>query len=229
MPLKDSWSKRHEKEPRPERGSTRQKEAPKAPTKPPDEERNALREAHPELARAHTRFLDELGLSADDADILSGDVRLVAFFDEALSSHPEGAQSVANWIVNEVLRETKETPLDSLALGPKEVGTLAKLFDEGTISSRVAKDVFEQMLSTGGDPARIVEEKGLEQIGDPARIAQIVEEVIASNAAQAEQYRGGKRQLLGFFIGKVMQASRGKADPEKTRSILLEKLDVPTS
>ena len=101
---------------------------------------------------------------------------------------------------------------------------LVALMDDNTISSRAGKDVFEAMLATGDAPAKIVEEKGLTQISDPAKLAEIIDGVIQANAAQAEQYRAGKTQLLGFFVGQVMKASRGKADPQATREVLLEKL-----
>ncbi len=230
VPLKDSWAKikakQHEDDGKGEEHAPAPDETPKGtvPKKAPEEARNELRAANPRLAGAYERFQSEYELSKADADILTGDEELVDFFEEAVAAHPDSPQSVANWVVNELLREIKDTPLDDLPLTASDVGALARLFDEGTISSRAAKDVFGIMLEEGGDPEAIVEEKGLTQISDPDKIAEIIDEVIEANTEQVEQYRDGKTNLLGYFIGQVMKASRGKADPEKTRAILQEKL-----
>jgi glutaminyl-tRNA synthetase len=230
--LKDSWTRQNSdtdeassNNREEERAEKQQKKeaAAQAPKKPRSEERDKIRAEDPLLAERYERYKGELGLDHDDADILTGERELSDFFEGALQAH-QNAKSVANWVINELMRELKDTPLAELAFSASALGELVALMDDNTISSRAGKDVFEAMLATGDAPAKIVEEKGLTQISDPAKLAEIIDGVIQANAAQAEQYRAGKTQLLGFFVGQVMKASRGKADPQATREVLLEKL-----
>ena len=232
VPLKDSWSRKNSEaeepaknreEARAEKQQQKKEAAAQTPEKPRSEERDKIRAEDPLLAERYERYKGELGLDHDNADILTGERALSDFFEGALEAH-DNAQSVSNWVINELMRELKDTPLDELAFSAAALGELVALMDDNTISSRAGKDVFEAMLATGDAPAKIVEEKGLTQISDPAKLAEIIDGVIEANAAQAEQYRAGKTQLLGFFVGQVMKASRGKADPQATREVLLEKL-----
>jgi len=107
----------------------------------------------------------------------------------------------------------------------EDLGAMIRLIDDKTISGKIAKDVFVEMFATGKAPAEIVKEKGLTQITDTSEIEKIVDEVIASNPKQAENYRGGKTQLMGFFVGQVIKASGGKANPQAVNDILKKKLD----
>ena len=234
VPLKDSWAKlqaRKKAEAEAERAAESKKTsepepAEPQPQKPPTEERDQLRADDPELAARYARYQDELELADDDADILSGDRALADFFEAAVAVHDQ-PQSVANWIVNELMRETKDTPLAELPFGPEAIGHLVRLLDEGTLSTPAAKEVFEILLERGGDPAQIVEERGLTRIADPDRVRDLVDEVLAANTPQVQAFRGGKTQLMGYFIGQVMQASRGKADPQLTRQVLAQALQAP--
>ena len=108
----------------------------------------------------------------------------------------------------------------------EDLGAMIRLIDDQTISGKIAKDVFVEMFATGKTPAEIVKEKGLSQITDTSAIEKIVDEVIAANPKQVENYRGGKTQLMGFFVGQVLKASGGKANPQAVNDILKKKLDA---
>ena len=188
------------------------------------EEREIARQRQPELATRYTRYLEEVGLEQEDADVLSGDIDLSDFYDAALATGVD-QKALTNWVINELLREIKDTPVAELKFDASQFASLVRLHASDTISSRAAKDVFALMLEEGGDPDAIVEEKGLTQISDPNKILEIIERVIAENPVQVQQYRDGKTQLVGFFIGKVMGASKGKADPTVTRELIGPALD----
>ncbi len=223
--LKDSWGKQHQIEKAPEveaSAATREGEESgrvRPPKRTRAEERAIARERNPELLNRLTRYRDELGLDEEDADVLSGELALSDFYDAALATGVDQT-ALTNWVINELLRELKEASVESLEFTPAQFAELVALHASDTISSRAAKDVFAILLEEGGDPAVIVEEKGLKQISDEGAIMAIIEQVIAENPKQVEQYRGGKTQLEGFFIGKVLKASRGKADPTVTRKLI---------
>lgn len=225
--LKDSWGKKKKIEQAPEAEPV---EAPAETDKaeggrvrPPKrtrvEEREIARQKNPELGVRLKRYLDEVGLGEEDADVLSGELALSDFYDAALAT---GVDQVAltNWVINELLRELKDSSVDALKFSPAQFADLVALHASDTISSRAAKDVFALMLEEGGDPNDIVEKKGLKQVSDEGAILAIIEQVIAANPKQVEQYRDGKTQLEGFFIGKVLKASKGKADPTVTRALI---------
>ena len=107
---------------------------------------------------------------------------------------------------------------------PKLLADLLALIDKGTISGKIAKTVFDEMWQSGKEPAKIVEEKGLVQVSDTGAIEKIVDEIMAANMGQVEEFRGGKEKVLGFFVGQVMKASKGKANPALVNEILLKKL-----
>ncbi|MEZ4866263.1 MAG: glutamine--tRNA ligase/YqeY domain fusion protein [Caldilineaceae bacterium] len=188
------------------------------------EQRAALRAQEPELAIRLPRYTEELGLAFEDADVLTGDLALAQFFEAALSAH-NSPKTVANWVLNEVLRELKENAIASLPFDGSQLGKLVALVDNNTISAAAAKEVFAEMLQKGGNPQAIVEAQGLQQISDPAQIAPLVRKVISVNQAKAEQYRGGKTGLLGFFVGQVMRETKGKANPQLVQSIVQEELN----
>ena len=162
-------------------------------------------------------------MTPEDADVLTGDLTLARFFEAALAVHPN-AKSVANWVTNEVLREAKDQPLDRLPLSGEQVGRLAALVDGGTITPAIAKEVFAEMLRNGGDPARIVEERGLAPITDPALVRPVVAQVIAANPDKAAQVRGGKTGLVGFFVGQVMRETRNRATPKLVQELVQKML-----
>jgi glutaminyl-tRNA synthetase len=177
----------------------------------------------PALVARLARYQSELGLSVEDADVLTGDLALAHFYEAALTAH-NSPQSVANWVLNEVLRELKEGSIESLPFDGAALGRLVALVDNDTISTAAAKEVFAEMMSRGGEPAAIVEAKGLQQISDPAKLTPLIEQVIAKNAAKAAEYRSGKTGLLGFFIGQAMRETKGKANPQLVQELVKEML-----
>jgi aspartyl-tRNA(Asn)/glutamyl-tRNA(Gln) amidotransferase subunit B len=181
----------------------------------------------PELPEARRmRFMRDYDLSVDEAFTLTGQRELADYF-EATAKAAGQARAAANWILSELLRELKNAEIDVAGCKIKaaDLGALIKLIDDGTISGKIAKDVFAEMFATGRAPAEIVKEKGLVQITDTSELEKAVEEVIAANPKQLENYRAGKTALLGFFVGQVMKATSGKANPQAVNEILKAKLE----
>ncbi len=172
------------------------------------------------------RFMQHYGLNAYDAAVLTSSRELADYYEkvvEACGGHPKLA---ANWVSGELAaalnREGKEitdSPVSAGALG----GLLARIEDE-TISGKIAKEVFEAMWSGEGNADTVIEKRGLKQITDSAAIAKVIDEILNANPRQVEQYRAGKNKLLGFFVGQVMKATQGKANPGQVNRLLKEKL-----
>jgi Asp-tRNA(Asn)/Glu-tRNA(Gln) amidotransferase B subunit len=138
---------------------------------------------------------------------------------------PERAKPVANWITTELLREVSgEAGVGEHRIGPARLGELVALIEDGTISGKIGKQVFALMLESDDPPAAIVEREGLVQISDEAAVAAVVDEVIAAHPGQLAAYRAGKTKLLGFFVGQVMKATRGQANPAVLNRLLAERL-----
>jgi aspartyl-tRNA(Asn)/glutamyl-tRNA(Gln) amidotransferase subunit B len=170
------------------------------------------------------RFIEELGLKPYDASVLIVSKRTAAYFEEAAKG--QDAKKVANWVMGELFgvlnkmgKEIDESPVSA-----KNLGKLVGLISNNTISGRIAKDVFEEMLKSDADPEVIVEEKGLKQVTDTGAIEAIVDEVIASSPENVAKYKAGKDKLIGWFVGQVMKASKGKANPGMVNKLLKEKL-----
>lgn len=185
--------------------------------------RAEARAGDPELEARFERYQAELGLPERDADLLTGDVAVAAFFEGAVAVH-DSPQGVANWIVNELLRELKDREIENLPFGGEEIGRLVALVEDGTISGRTAKDVFARLVREGGDPREIVRAEGVEQISDPAALGAIIEGAIDGYPEQAARYRAGQIGLLGFFVGQVMRETGGRANPEVVQRLVREKL-----
>jgi len=188
-----------------------------------------VRAALPELPDARVARLEAAhGLSQYDADVL---VRLIpggADLFEATVAAGASAKSASNWIQGEVRRKLKETGGDdcsAVPFGPAGLAELTSLTDRQVISSSAAKEVFEEMWSSGRAAAAIVEERGLAQIGDESALEAIVDDVIAANAEPVAQYRAGKTKTFGFLVGQVMKASKGKANPAKAGEILRRRIE----
>ncbi|MEZ4621318.1 MAG: hypothetical protein R2867_38260 [Caldilineaceae bacterium] len=181
------------------------------------------RAQEPALVARLARYQEELGLSFEDADVLTGDLALAHFYEAALAVH-NNPQSVANWVLNEVLRELKEGSLGNLPFDAATLAKLVALVDNDTISTAAAKDVFAELMANGGDPAAIVEKKGLQQISNVGQLTPLIEKVIAANAAKVQEYRSGKTGLLGFFIGQVMRETKGKANPQLVQELVQKQL-----
>ena len=185
----------------------------------------------PELPDARkARFTREYGLSPYDATVLTGERARADFF-EAVLGRKDGKpardpKTASNWVASELIgrlnkdgREIDESPVTAAQLGG-----LLDLIADGTITGRIAKDVFDEMFATGTDAASIVEAKGLRQIADTGELEAVVEKIIADNPGQAEQYRAGKTSVAGWFTGQAMKATRGKANPQLVNEILARKL-----
>jgi aspartyl-tRNA(Asn)/glutamyl-tRNA(Gln) amidotransferase subunit B len=186
----------------------------------------ALAAELPELPdEKRTRFGDEYGLSAYDADVLVAD-RAVADFFEAVARGRDGKQA-ANWVINELLGALNRLGrgIESSPIAAPRLAELLDLQREGVISGKIAKDVFEIMLAEGGDPRAIVSARGLTQVTDTGALEKLVEQTIAANPEKAEQARS-KPALLGWFVGQVMKASGGKANPQAVNALLRTKLGV---
>jgi glutaminyl-tRNA synthetase len=185
--------------------------------------RDAVRASTPELAARLTRYSQELGLSYEDADLLSSDLALAHFFEDALAVY-DNAKSVANWVTNEVLREAKESSITQLPFQGRQVGALAALVDGGDITPAMAKEVFVMMVRTGDDPMQIVRKHGLAPIRNAEQLLPYVEKVIATNQEKVSQYRSGRSGLLGFFVGQVMRETQNRADPKLVQELMLNLL-----
>ncbi len=184
------------------------------------------RQALPELPeQRRQRFMDELGLPLYDAEVLTANRALADYFEAGIAAY-SNAKAVANWIMGEITRALNDsgTAIEACPITPGELAALLKLIDNGTISGKMAKIVFDEMWCSGKTPQAIVEDKGLVQLSDSNAIENIIDEIMAANAGQVNEYRGGKEKVFGFFVGQVMKASRGRANPSVVNELLLDKL-----
>jgi len=186
-----------------------------------------LRGELPELPEARRqRFMRDYDLNADESFTMTSERELADYFETAAKT-ANNHRAAANWILSELLRELKNADIEiaSCKIKAEDLGALIRLIDDKTISGKIAKDVFAEMFATGKAPAEIVKEKGLVQITDTSAIEKIVDGVIAANPKQVENYRGGRTQLMGFFVGQVLKASGGKANPQAVNDILKKRLE----
>ena len=147
------------------------------------------------------------------------------YYEECVRRFPE-PKTVSNWIMVELLRELKRDDLeiDQCPVTPEHLAAMLSMIKEGTISGKIAKDVFEEMYRTGKQPASIVGEKGWTQILDTGEIERAIEKALQANPRQIEDYKKGKEKLFGFFVGEVMKETRGKANPRLVNELLRKKL-----
>ncbi len=180
----------------------------------------------PELPDAkRDRFVKDYGVPEYDADMLTQSRALAAYFEESvrLSGQPK---VVSNWMMGELMRllngEGKE--IEDCPIRPDRLAGMIKMINDGVISTKIAKTVFEEMYKTGKDAETVVQEQGLVQVSDSGAIEQIIADVIKANPSQAADYKAGKEKLFGFFVGQVMKASKGKANPDLVNQLLKKKL-----
>ena len=209
--LKDSYSKK-----------TKKKETPKPQIKKVqvDGEVVAMNEIEEVL---FIKYTNELKLNSEVANTLARDAQLSSFYEEALSVL-NSPVNLANIVTNEVARELKQIEVSELKFTAKQIAELVKMIDDKTISNKIAKQVFEEMVKSGNNPTKIVEAKGLVQISDPSVIAPIIEEVIIKNPNNVEKFKAGNTKLLGFFVGQVLKATGGKANPQVVNKLVAEML-----
>lgn len=188
---------------------------------------DALKEALPELPEAKkTRFMEAFGLSAYDASVLVAERETAEYFETVAEGRDP--KLAANWVISElfgILNRT-ETPVSDSPVSAPALGGLIDLIADGTISGRIAKDVFADMYETGKAAADIVEDKGLKQVSDTGALEAAVAEVMSANPDRVADYRGGNQKLLGWFMGQIMKASGGKANPQMVNQLLRERLDA---
>jgi aspartyl-tRNA(Asn)/glutamyl-tRNA(Gln) amidotransferase subunit B len=183
------------------------------------------RESLPELPDAKRKRYEDLGVTAYNAAVLTAEVETARWFDTLLDAGAEPKQA-SNWVVADLFGalNRRGESIEASPVSPAQAAELLKLVADGTISGTIAKQVFEIMLETGEPPSKIVEERGLKQTSDTGAIDAAVDKVLADNADKVEQYKGGKPQLFGFFVGQVMKAMQGKANPQLVNERLRAKL-----
>jgi len=182
----------------------------------------------PEVRR--DRYLTDFRLPRYDADILTAEKELADYFESVVAGlskkSDETVKLASNWTMTEVLRVVNDRHIDlaDLAVKPDHLAGMINLIVDGTISGKIAKEVFEEMLSSGERASVVVQRKGLVQISDTGAIEKTVDEVLAANPGEVEKFRAGKQQVFGFFVGEVMKRMKGKANPKVVNEILQKKL-----
>ena len=186
-----------------------------------------VQQSLPELPDARrTRFVEQFGLPAYDGGVLTSDRELADYFELCVAEFPQ-PKPVSNWIMGPLLGllNAQGIAIDQSPVAASALAGLLKLADSGAISAKIAKTVFEEMAASGKTAAAIVAEKGLSQINDSDEIEAVVHVVLERNPKEVEAFRGGKTKLMGFFVGEVMKATRGQANPKAVNELLRQKLD----
>ncbi|ADI25397.1 Asp-tRNA(Asn)/Glu-tRNA(Gln) amidotransferase subunit GatB [Geobacillus sp. C56-T3] len=191
-----------------------------------DEWKERVRASIPELPDARRkRYVEEWGLPEYDAKVLTLTKEMADFF-EATVANGADPKLASNWLMVEVsgYLNAEQKELHDIALTPESLAGMIKLIQNGTISSKIAKKVFKELVEHGGDPERIVKEKGLVQISDEGALRKIVLEVLDANPQSVEDYKNGKDRALGFLVGQVMKATKGQANPPLVNKLLVEEI-----
>jgi aspartyl-tRNA(Asn)/glutamyl-tRNA(Gln) amidotransferase subunit B len=188
---------------------------------------DAVKTTLPELPNAkRARFMKDYGLNAYDAGVLTSSRELADYYEQVARESKADPKIAANWVTGELAaflnRDNKEITTSPVTVAMMS-GLLKRLADN-TISGKIAKEVFEAMWNGEGDADAVIEKKGLKQITDTGAIEKVIDEIIAKNPKQLEQYRAGKEALFGFFVGQVMKATQGKANPAQVNELLKKKL-----
>lgn len=190
----------------------------------------SIRATLPELPDARrARFESEFGLPAYDAEVLTARKDLADYFEVAVRTHAN-PKAISNWLMSEILRVVNERKLDAALVicewpvAAVELAGLVRLVDDGTISGKIAKTVFAEMVASGRAAEEIVRDQGLVQVSDDGPLLAAIEAVLVQHAAKVDEYRSGKDKMFGFFVGQVMQATQGKANPKRVNELLREKL-----
>ncbi len=188
---------------------------------------NTIKDNMPELPAAKlTRFMQEYELTDYEGKILTASKAMAEFYEQAVAATDKKYKLTANWIIGELSAALNKEAMEieDAPLTAKQLGALMHRIEDNTVSNKLAKTVFEEMWATGKEPDQIIDEKGLRQVTDTAAIEKIIDQVFADNPNQLEQYRAGKDKLFGFFVGQVMKASQGKANPDQVNELLKKKL-----
>ena len=184
-----------------------------------------LKASLPELPDARRdRFEKDYGLPEYDAGVLTSSREIADYFEEALS-HYKNPKTLGNWIMTEVLRELRdEDDISAFPVTADKLAGLLNLIEDGTISGKIAKDVFAEMVSGGGTAKEIVEKKGIKQISDKGELEDLIAGILEKHPDEISRYKGGDEKLIGFFVGQVMKATQGKANPKLVNEILRTEL-----
>ncbi len=181
------------------------------------------------------RYVSELGLPRYDADVLTSEKVIADYFEESLNAFAgtvaptiDSAKAVSNWVMTDVLRVVSEKKLDidRFPISPRNLAAMIGLINDGTISGKIAKDLFEIMLTTSEEPRVLVEQRGLMQVSDTSAIENVVNEVLTANKSQLEKYIRGNDKVFGFFVGETMKLMKGKANPKIVNDLLKQKLQA---
>jgi len=189
---------------------------------------NSIRATLPELPDAKTkRFISDFGLTQSDARFLTSELSLANYFERVAAKSKSSAKAVHSWIAGEFMRYVNETgiKIDEVTLPPESFAKLIDMTTDKVIGGNSAKIVLNELLKNGGDPEQIVREKGLAQVSDESFIQQAVTKVLNDNPSEVEKYLAGKETLLQWFVGQVARATKGKADPNVTRELLVKGLE----
>jgi len=191
-----------------------------------DEWINQIKKTLPELPdQKKERFVRDYKIPQYDAEILTSSKEIADYYEECVKNYSDG-KKVSNWMMGEVLRELNQRQIEikDFKIVPKNLTGLLKQMDDGTISGKMAKEIFAEMAETGKSASRIIKEKGLTQITDESNLTQIIETILNENEENVKKYHAGKEKLFGFFVGEVMKKTQGKANPNLVNQILKEKL-----
>ncbi len=186
-----------------------------------------IKESLPELPDEKVkRYMEELNLPEYDSEVIVANKDLAVYFEETIKIYPKNPKAVANWIINELLGRLNEENLtiNESPVKPEHIAELVELIDSGVISGKIGKEIFEEVFKTQKSPKSIVEEKGLKQVSDEGEIRKIVEEIINAHPNEVQKFKEGNTKLMGFFVGQVMKATKGKANPKIVNKVLNEML-----
>jgi len=196
------------------------------PVEVTDELLEQIKQELPELPnQKKARYIESLGLSDYDADVITSSKAIADYYERMIANN-SNAKLCANWVMGELSGALNKDQLDisQSPISPEELSLLVERISDNTISGKIAKDVFKALWNQEGGVDQVIESKGLKQITDTGEIEKIIEEVISNNSAQVDQYRSGNEKILGFFVGQIMKATNGKANPKQVNDILREKL-----
>ncbi|WP_297888939.1 Asp-tRNA(Asn)/Glu-tRNA(Gln) amidotransferase subunit GatB [Sulfurihydrogenibium sp.] len=186
-----------------------------------------IKNSLPELPdQKYHRYIQQYNLPSYDAEVLTSDKNLANYFEEVVKIFPQNPKLVSNWILNELLGKLndKGIEIENSPITPSNLAQLISLITDGTISGKIAKEVFDIAFETGKSPKQIVEEKGLKQISNEDEIRRIVKAVLEKHPAEVEKYKSGNEKILGFLVGQIMKETKGKANPQLVNKILKEEL-----
>ncbi|MCL4549031.1 MAG: Asp-tRNA(Asn)/Glu-tRNA(Gln) amidotransferase subunit GatB [Bacteroidetes bacterium] len=189
--------------------------------------RDRIASTMPELPEnRRNRFIEKYSLPKYDAEILTSSRELADYYEKVLTA-TDDYKSASNWVMTDVLKviNDEKIPVNQFSISPENLGKLIKLINEKTISGKIAKDIFPEMLKTNKDPNEIVKEKNLVQISDTGEIEKAIDKILAANPKQIEEFLSGKDKVIGFFVGQIMKEMKGKANPQIVNELLKAKLN----